>query len=50
MMIDIYLNERTKHAIEYSIGISFSDTEQLDVQDIEKRISKKNTKANCTKL
>jgi hypothetical protein len=40
-MIDISLNEKTKHAIECSTGVSFSDIEQLNIEEIEKRIEKK---------
>jgi hypothetical protein len=40
-MIDISLNEKTKHVIERSTGISFSELKKLDIQNIEKRIEVK---------
>ncbi|MDR0605990.1 MAG: hypothetical protein LBG80_17010 [Bacteroidales bacterium] len=40
-MINITLNDKTKRDIECSTGISFSDIEKLDFDEIEKHIVKK---------
>jgi hypothetical protein len=45
MMIDISLNEKTKFAIERSVGVPFSTICELDALSIDKIIEKRTKKS-----